>query len=103
MPLGPSLAAALPAERRVLACRGWAGEKSGLFEHPEGMFSVIPHVRTIEAPARHNTFLTASYELLRRAADSDSKTASQEFWSFSTNRFSACSKETTRSVFGAPS
>jgi hypothetical protein len=32
--LGPSLAAALPAERRVLARRGWAGEKSILFEHP---------------------------------------------------------------------
>ena len=32
--LGPSLAAALPAERRVLARRGLAGEKSGLFEHP---------------------------------------------------------------------
>ena len=31
---GPSLAAALPAEWRVLARRGWAGEKSGLFEHP---------------------------------------------------------------------
>jgi len=27
-------AAALPAERRDLARRGWAGEKSGLFEHP---------------------------------------------------------------------
>jgi len=27
--------AALRAERRVLARRGWAGEKSGLFEHPE--------------------------------------------------------------------
>jgi hypothetical protein len=27
-------AAALPAEWRVLARRGWAGEKSGLFEHP---------------------------------------------------------------------
>jgi len=29
-----SLAAALPAERRVSARRGWAGEISGLFEHP---------------------------------------------------------------------
>jgi len=29
-----SLAAALPAERRVLARRGWAGEKSGLSEQP---------------------------------------------------------------------
>ena len=27
-------AAALPAERRVLARRGWAGGKSGLFEPP---------------------------------------------------------------------
>ncbi len=31
--------AALPAERRVLARRGWAGEKSGLFEHPAETFS----------------------------------------------------------------
>jgi hypothetical protein len=29
-----SLAAALPAEWRVLARRGWVGEKAGLFEHP---------------------------------------------------------------------
>jgi hypothetical protein len=28
------LAMALLAEGRVLARRGWAGEKSGLFEHP---------------------------------------------------------------------
>jgi hypothetical protein len=26
----------LPAERRVLARRGWASENRGLFEHPEG-------------------------------------------------------------------
>ncbi len=32
--LASSLAAALPGIRRVLARRGWAGEKSGLFEHP---------------------------------------------------------------------
>ena len=32
--LASSLAAALPAERRVSARRGWAGENSGLFEHP---------------------------------------------------------------------
>jgi hypothetical protein len=29
-----SLAAALPVTRRVSARRGWAGEKSGLIEHP---------------------------------------------------------------------
>ncbi len=27
-------AAASPAERRVVARRGWAGENDGLFEHP---------------------------------------------------------------------
>jgi hypothetical protein len=32
---GPSLAAALLGIRRVSARQGWAGEKSGLFEHPE--------------------------------------------------------------------
>jgi len=30
-----SLAAALLGARRVPARQGWAGEKSGLFEHPE--------------------------------------------------------------------
>jgi len=34
------LAAALPVEKRVSARRGWAGENSSLFEHPE----VIPAV-----------------------------------------------------------
>jgi hypothetical protein len=33
--LASSLAAALPAERRVLARRGWAGENRSPFEHPE--------------------------------------------------------------------
>ena len=37
--LGPSLAAALLGIRRVLARQGWAGETSGLFEHPAGMCS----------------------------------------------------------------
>ena len=32
--LASSLAAALHAERRVMARRGWAGEKPGLCEHP---------------------------------------------------------------------
>mgnify|MGYP001567332610 CR=1 FL=1 len=32
-----SLAAALPAERRVTARRGWAGENRGLFEHPAAL------------------------------------------------------------------
>ena len=38
--LASSLAAALPAEWRVSARRGWAGEKSGLFEHPEANLTV---------------------------------------------------------------
>ena len=33
--LASSLVAALPAERRVLARWGWAGENRGHFEHPE--------------------------------------------------------------------
>ena len=32
--IASSLAAALLGIRRVLARQGWAGEKSGLFEHP---------------------------------------------------------------------
>ena len=39
--LTSSLAAALPAEWRVLARRGWAGEKPGLFEHPETIFYIV--------------------------------------------------------------
>src|SRR5206468_11164007 len=34
--LGASLAEALLGPRRVSARQGWAGEKSGLFEHPAG-------------------------------------------------------------------
>jgi hypothetical protein len=41
-----SLAAALPAERRVLARRGWAGENRGLFEHP--IWLAIANVLEIE-------------------------------------------------------
>src|SRR6185503_12377409 len=40
--LGPSLATALPVGRRVSARRGWAGEKSELFEHPAGAFYCYP-------------------------------------------------------------
>ncbi len=36
-----SSAADLLAERRVLARRGWVGEKSGLFEHPAWYSSVV--------------------------------------------------------------
>jgi hypothetical protein len=32
--LGPSLAAALPGARLVLARQGWVGENRALFEHP---------------------------------------------------------------------
>jgi hypothetical protein len=42
-PLRKHLTAALPAEWRVLARRGWAGENSGLFEQPEdGNYSIDP-------------------------------------------------------------
>jgi hypothetical protein len=54
--LASSLAAALPAERRVLARRGWAGEKSGLFEHPARCSPVVLDVRAIEFSPCHNSF-----------------------------------------------
>ena len=54
--LAASLAAALPAERRVLARRGWAGEKSGHFEHPAQSSSVVLDVRTIEFKPLNNNF-----------------------------------------------
>ena len=40
--LAPSLTAALPVESRVSVCRGWAGEISGLFEHPEDILVLAP-------------------------------------------------------------
>jgi hypothetical protein len=42
--LASSLAAALFAERRVSARRGWAGENRGFFEHPERLRHQ-PHLR----------------------------------------------------------
>ena len=43
-----SLTAALPAERRVSARQGWAGEKDGLFEYPAWCTPGIPDVQTSE-------------------------------------------------------
>lgn len=40
--LASLLAAALPAEWRVSARRGWAGEKPGYFEHPVAMLKSAP-------------------------------------------------------------
>jgi len=40
-----SLAAALPAERRVSARRGWAGEKSSLSEQPAGNSASVSDLR----------------------------------------------------------
>ena len=48
--------AALPAERRVLARRGWAGEKAGLFEHPAWNFPVILDMRIREVSACLESF-----------------------------------------------
>jgi hypothetical protein len=53
------IAAALPGIRRVLARQGWAGEKSGLFEHPAGVFSSGAHVRTIDVLAYQHSFSLA--------------------------------------------
>ena len=55
----PSLAAALLGARRVSARQGWAGEKSGLFEHPARGSPVVLDVQTIEFPPCHNSFSAA--------------------------------------------
>ena len=53
------LAAALLGTRRVLARQGWAGEKSGLFEHPAWCSPIVPDVRTIEVLACQHDFSVA--------------------------------------------
>jgi hypothetical protein len=55
-----SLAAALLGKRRVSACQGWAGEKSGLFEHPATRSPVVLDVRIITFLPCHNSFPTDS-------------------------------------------
>ena len=52
-------AAALPAERRILARRGRVGEKSGLFEHSVGGFSHYAQMQAIEVLAYQNSFSAA--------------------------------------------
>ena len=59
--LAASLAAALPAERRVSARRGWAGEKSSLFEHPVRCTPVIPDVQTNAIPGYPQSFSATCY------------------------------------------
>ncbi len=57
--LASSLAAVLIGTRRVLARRGWAGEKAGLFEHPAGYSLVVQDVRTSDVLAYHDNFSAA--------------------------------------------
>lgn len=71
--------------------------------YPAGTFTCLPHVQSIEVLACQLSFPATCYNLVFPAAASDSNTPRHEFWSFSTNRLAACSKDTTRSVFGAPS
>jgi len=59
-----SLGAALPAERRVLARRGWAGEKSGPFEEPAGSASAVLDLLKPRASQGSKSFLTSSYEMM---------------------------------------
>ena len=56
------------AEETVLAdsgragentCRGWAGEKSGLFEHLAKCAPVVPDVQTYETPVCPPSFSAA--------------------------------------------
>ncbi len=47
-------------EEAVLADSGWAGEKSGLFEHPARGSLVVLDVQTIEFQQCHKSFLEDS-------------------------------------------
>ena len=47
------------AKARLGRARGWAGEKSGLFEHPAGCVSLIPDMQAIEVPLGSYSFSAA--------------------------------------------
>jgi hypothetical protein len=49
--------AALPAERRVLARRGWAGEKPGLSEQPAGHLTSVSDLRGSVLSGVGNSFV----------------------------------------------
>ena len=51
-----SSAAALLGTRRVSARQGWAGEKSGLFEHPAWYSPIALDTQTVPPPLWHNRF-----------------------------------------------
>jgi len=51
--------AALLGTRRVSARQGWAGEKSGLFEHPAWCTPIVQDVQTSEFPAWPQSFSAA--------------------------------------------
>ena len=57
--LDPSLAAALPAERRVLARRGWAGEKAVFLSILQECSPFVPHRWTIDIFVCRNSFSAA--------------------------------------------
>ena len=65
--LASSLAAALLGARRVSARQGWAGEKSGLFEHLAWCTPAIPDLQTSEIPAYQQNFSAACYTLSQGA------------------------------------
>jgi hypothetical protein len=57
--LASLLVAALLAERRVLARRGWAGENRGLFEHPEVIVPSVAYGRCIRRFVHKPSFSAA--------------------------------------------
>jgi hypothetical protein len=57
--LASSLAAALPGTRRVSARQGWAGEKSGHFEHPASSLPIVSELWVSEVPVYRQSFLKA--------------------------------------------
>ena len=59
-----SRAAALPGTRRVSARQGWAGEKSGLFEHPAGFNSSCHRCANYRSSTVMKWFLCSLFGLI---------------------------------------
>ncbi len=61
--LASSIAAALPAERRVTVRRGWAGETSGLFEHPDALLTLTPLRKLLVSTLQYDPSKLAHFPL----------------------------------------
>src|SRR4029077_20079758 len=76
--LRASLAAALLGARRVSARRGWAGEMSGLFEHPAAIVSSAHSVRSQRCIVRKPRFSAACWQSMKVICSSSPKAQTED-------------------------